>query len=142
MVAVNEAGQVMILEGYKHGLGRSAWQTPGGYIEEGEEPLETAKRELLEETGYASDDWRHLGSFVVDANRRVNVGHFFLARAVRQVASPASDDLEESSIRWVAQTEVRVALVDGRVGVISHGVNIALALLVLSERPDGSYEGR
>jgi ADP-ribose diphosphatase len=87
----------------------------------------------LEETGYASDDWQHLGSFVVDANRRVNVSHFFLARNARHVAAPRSDDLEQFVFWWADQSEVRQALRDGRVGVISHAANLALALLTLGE---------
>ena len=128
---LNEAGRVLILEGYKHGLGRSSWQVVGGYVEEDEDPLLAAQRELLEETGYASDDWRHLGSFVVDANRHVGTGHFFLARDARPLAPPDHDDLEGFEVKWVSLEEVGAALRDGRVGIISYGVNIALALLAL-----------
>lgn len=128
---LNEAGQALILVGYKHGLGKSSWQVVGGYVEDEEDPLRTAQRELLEETGYASDDWRHLGSFVVDANRHVGKGHFFLARDARPVARPDHDDLEGFEVRWVSLEEVGAALRDGRVGIISYGVNIALALLAL-----------
>ncbi|HEY0070398.1 MAG TPA: NUDIX hydrolase [Chloroflexia bacterium] len=128
---LNEAGEALILEGYKHGLGRSSWQMVGGYLEEGEDPLLAAQREMREETGYASDDWRHLGSFVVDANRHVGTGHFYLARDARSVARPEHDDLEGFEIRWVSLEEVGRALRDGRVGIISYGVNIALALLAL-----------
>ena len=128
---LNEAGEALILEGYKHGLGRSSWQVIGGYLEEGEDPLHAVQREMLEETGYASDDWQHLGSFVVDANRYVGTGHFYLARRARPVAPPDHDDLEGFEIRWVSLEEVDQALRDGRVGIISYGVNIALALLAL-----------
>jgi ADP-ribose pyrophosphatase len=132
VAVVNEAGEIMVLEGYKHGLGRSSWQVPGGYLEAGEEPLAAARRELKEETGYESGDWRHLGSFVVDANRRVGVGHFFLALNARQVAAPAHDDLEAFAVKWVEMGEVKEALLDGRVGIISYAANLALALIVLA----------
>ena len=128
---LNQAGQALILEGYKHGLGRSSWQVVGGYLEEDEDPLRAVQRELLEETGYASDDWRHLGSFVVDANRHVGTGHFYMALDARPVAPPDHDDLEGFEVRWMSLEEVGAALRDGRVGIISYGVNIALALLSL-----------
>ncbi|MEO5952442.1 MAG: NUDIX hydrolase, partial [Chloroflexia bacterium] len=83
VVAQDESKQILILESYKHGLGRSSWQVVGGYIEPNEDSLHTAKRELLEEAGYTSDDWLNLGTFVVDANRRASWAHIFLARDVR-----------------------------------------------------------
>jgi ADP-ribose pyrophosphatase len=139
-VVLNEAGQVMVLEGYKHGLGRSSWQMVGGYLEDGEDALQAIRRELLEETGYASEQWQALGSFVVDANRRVNVGHFYLARQARQVAAPNHDDLESFEIRWCSVEEATQALLDGRVGIMSSAVNLALALLAIGAAEPGVRE--
>lgn len=130
---LDQFGRAMLLEGYKHGLGRSNWQVLGGYLEEGEDPLQAARRELIEETGYQSDEWQYLGSYVVDANRYVGTGHFFLAKNARQVAQPDHDDLERFVVRWVSPDDFREALFDGRVGIISYAVNISLALLALQE---------
>jgi ADP-ribose pyrophosphatase len=129
-LVLNEQGQALILEGYKHALGRSTWQVLGGYLEAGEEPLAAAKRELLEETGFASDNWHHLGSFIMDPNRYTGLGHFFLARAAHKVAEADHDDLEEFNIRWVTLEELQKAVLDGRVGAISYALNISLALLI------------
>lgn len=128
---LNPLGMVMILEGYKHGLGQSSWQVLGGYLEAGEDPLKAVKRELLEETGYQSDEWLALGSHVVDANRFVGRGHFFLARNARQISEPDYHDLEKISIRWETPQEVRRALFDGRVAILSYAINIALGLLAI-----------
>jgi ADP-ribose pyrophosphatase len=136
-VVLNQAGEAMIIEGYKHGLGRSNWQVLGGYLEKGEEPLAAVQRELREETGYHSEDWQHLGTFVVDANRRVGTGHFYLARQARSVQQPDHDDLEKFAIHWVSLAELQQAVSDGRVAIISYAVNIALALLAL-HLPDPS----
>ncbi len=130
-LVVDGAGRAMILEGYKHGHGNSNWQVLGGYLEAGEDPFQAVKRELLEETGYSSDEWRHLGSFTVDANRHVGTGHFFLAQGVHKVAEPDHDDLEEFIIRWVSLADLRQALFDGRVAIASYAINIALGLLAL-----------
>src|SRR3954471_17116169 len=94
VVVENEAGELLILEGYKHGIGRSSWQVVGGYIEKGEEPEAAARREMLEEAGYTSDHWQALGTFVVDGNRRVSTAYLFLARHARPATRAASDDLE------------------------------------------------
>lgn len=138
-LVLNSQGQCLILEGYKHGLGRDNWQVLGGYLEEGEEPLAAAQRELLEETGYTSDKWLHLGSFVVDANRYVGTGHFFLAYDAHKIAQPDYDDLEAFEIRWEYPAELLQALSDGRVAIMSYAINIALALLAL-ESPQSSID--
>jgi ADP-ribose pyrophosphatase len=128
---LNSHGKIMILEGYKHGLGQSSWQVLGGYLEAGEDPLAAVKRELLEETGYHSDEWLPLGTHVVDANRFVGQGHFFLAHNARQISEPDYHDLEEITLRWETPQEVRQALFDGRVAILSYAVNIALGLLAI-----------
>lgn len=132
IVAENEAGEILILDGYRHGLGRSSWQVVGGHIEPNEDPLATAQRELLEEAGYASGSWTSLGSFVVDANRRVSHAHFFLARQAYPSNKLISDDLEQSELKWVAQSEAKQALIDGRVAISSSALALALALDVLA----------
>ncbi len=132
-MVIDESGQALVLEGYKHGLGRPSWQVVGGYLEAGEDPLAAIQRELLEETGYRCEHWQHLGSFVVDANRYVGMGHFYLARNVQQIASPSPDDLEPFSMRWVSTSELLGALADGRVGIMSYAVNIALGLLAINQ---------
>ncbi|MDX1686399.1 MAG: NUDIX hydrolase [Candidatus Promineifilaceae bacterium] len=132
-VVFDEQGRALILDGYKHGMRRCGWQVVGGYVETDENPLRAVERELLEETGYKAEEWRYLGSFVVDPNRRVGVGHFFLALNARAVSEPANGDLEESTLRLVSFDELRYALVDGRLGVISYALNVMLAFMALEK---------
>jgi ADP-ribose pyrophosphatase len=132
VVAESEAGELLILEGYKHGLGRSSWQVVGGYLEDGEEPEAAARREMLEESGYESNEWQALGSFVVDANRRAGMAHIFLARHARPADRVESDDLEQMKLRWVTVEEARRALYDGRVAIISTAMALGLALPLLT----------
>jgi ADP-ribose pyrophosphatase len=131
VVAQNEAGEVLMLEVYKHGAGRVSWQVVGGYLEDGEEPSEAARRELLEEGGLCSDEWVSLGEFVVDGNRRNNTAHLFLAKRVYDGSAVPSDDLEVARRMWITVDEAREALRDGRVQIISTAVALALAMLHL-----------
>lgn len=128
---LNEAGEALLMVGYKHGIGRVSWQTVGGYLEPGEDPLHAVQRELMEETGYGSEDWQPLGSFVVDANRHTGTGHFFLARRAWQASEAYEPDTEGAQVLWVPVAEVRRALQDGRVVGMAYALNIALALLAL-----------
>lgn len=130
---LNDAGEALIIEGYKHGNGWNGWQVVGGYLEEGEDPYTAVQRELLEETGYSSDNWLYLGSYTMDANRQVGIGHFFYATGAQRIAEPDHDDLEAFDVKWVSVKDLKYALIDGRVGVISYAANIALALLMLEK---------
>ena len=130
---INGDGEGLVLEGYKHGHGRITWQTIGGYLEKDEDPFTAIQRELLEEAGLTCRRWKHLSSFVVDANRRVGVGHFFLGYGPVKVAEPDSGDLEPYTPKWVNVNVLKQALWDGRIGIMSHGINVALALLALEK---------
>ncbi len=70
MFAQTDKGAVVMARHYKHGPRHVILSLPAGHLEPGEQPLDSAKRELLEETGFVADDkdWRSLGSFVVSGN--------------------------------------------------------------------------
>jgi 8-oxo-dGTP pyrophosphatase MutT (NUDIX family) len=106
--AVTEDEQVIVVEQYKHGIGENEVDLPAGYLDEDDpSPLAGTQRELLEETGYASDDWRPLGDFVVDPNRSRNRFYYFLARNVRRVAEPRLDPTEELVLHFVPLADLR-----------------------------------
>jgi 8-oxo-dGTP pyrophosphatase MutT (NUDIX family) len=129
-VVLNEAGEALILEGYKHGTGWSSWQMLSNYLEDGENPLTAAQRQLLAETGYRTSAWSYLGSYVVDPNRHVGVGHFFCAHAARP-ATPPENGNPAATLRWVPITDLRFALLDGRIANLSDAIAISLALLTV-----------
>src|SRR5438105_4376406 len=82
VVPMTREGKVVMVRGYKHGLGRINLSPPAGLLEPGEEPLRAAQRELLEETGYVTNDWTFLGKFIVDGNRQCGTMHLFVAHNV------------------------------------------------------------
>ena len=64
IVALDEAGQVLLIRQYRHPVGRLLWELPAGLRDvAGEPPLATAQRELLEEAGYRAADWHVLVDF-------------------------------------------------------------------------------
>jgi ADP-ribose pyrophosphatase len=127
MVAVTDSDEVILVRSYKHGARTVSLAVPAGYIEDGEESLAAAKRELLEETGYASDSWTSLGSYVVDGNYGVATEHIFLARAARKVSEPASGDLEEMEVVAVPVAEISGYVGRGEVVQLSSAAALAIA---------------
>lgn len=121
-------GRVILLNQYKHGVGRATLTLPGGGLVPGESPLVAAQRELLEETGYEAENWRSLPSFITSANYRCSEGHIFVAQNARQVTAPNSGDLEDMEIILLSPTELIQAVHQGEVVVLGALATIALAL--------------
>lgn len=125
-------GRVIVERQYKHGARDITLVMPAGSIESGEQSLEAAQRELLEETGYRSDRWHPLGAFVGHGNFGCGRIHFFMAKDAYRVAEPESGDLEEMEILLMKPSELQDALLQGRVVTLGTAVAIALGQLALS----------
>lgn len=132
VVAVTEADDFLCFNQTKYATGQTL-AIVGGYIDEDEEPLAAAQRELLEETGYAASGWRALGSFAVDANRGCGTGHLFLATGARHQQPIDADDLEEQELIRLSRTQIEAELRAGSIKVLSWAAAIALALPLLDE---------
>jgi ADP-ribose diphosphatase len=136
VVALTDDGSFLLFRQTKYAVQGTALGPVGGYVEPGEAPLDAARRELLEETGYEAREWTSLGSYVVDGNRGCGVGHLYLARGARRVAEPVADDLEEQELLTLTRDEVEAALLAGGFGVLSWAAAVAIALLALDrDRP-------
>ena len=119
-------GMVATLHQYKHGLNAETITLPGGSFEDDEQPLEAARRELLEETGLASDQWYFLGTFRQHGNYDCGDGHYFLASDCRFVDSIRSGDLETATLHWHHPDQLCRQLHHGRIDLMHHAFLIAL----------------
>ena len=128
VVAVTEDEHFICFRQVKYGIDGDTLAVVGGYIEQGEEPLEAAKRELLEETGYEAPDWISLGSYLVDPNRGIATGHLFLARSARYVTQRNADDLEEQELLLLTREEIEHAIEVGEIKVLAWAAAVAFAL--------------
>lgn len=130
--AVTEKGEVVFVEQYKHGMGEMSLDLSAGYMdEEDPSPLAAAQRELEEETGFQSDQWRFLVSLATSPNRSPAKLHYFLAVDCRPTGRQHFDPTEDLRVRLYPLAEVEDMILDGRVRTISSVAGIALGLLAL-----------
>ncbi|WP_448207959.1 NUDIX hydrolase [Azospirillum sp. sgz302134] len=125
--AETEDGRIIVYRQYRHGPRRVNLVFPGGHLSESEDPLAAAKRELLEETGFAADSWTDLGGYTVNANQGGSVAHMFHATGCRRVTEPLSDDLEETEILFLTRDELLAAIGRGEMALLTQ---IALVSMV------------
>ena len=98
IVALTPASKVLVVRQYKHGVGEVIRELPAGYIEDGEEPLLCAQRELREETGYEADTMEPLGILLAAPSAASYRGHFFLATGARRVGEQRLDANERIGV--------------------------------------------
>ena len=128
VVVETESGLFLCFRQLKYAVTEPMLAVVGGYIKPGEAPLAAAQREVREETGYISEDWLDLGSYLVDPNRGVATGYLFLARHARQVYPIDSDDLEEQEILLMSRDELESALWQGKFKILAWAAAVAFTL--------------
>jgi len=84
IVALLDDDRVVLERQFRYPLGRVLVEIPAGKLEQGEDHLETGKRELLEETGYVAREWRRLGEIHNAIGYSDEVIEIWLARGLEQ----------------------------------------------------------
>ncbi|MBC8447294.1 MAG: NUDIX hydrolase [Chloroflexi bacterium] len=126
--ALTADGRVPLVRQYKHGIGQAVYELPGGYLDDGEEPLACAQRELLEETGYVCQRWQSFGSLVVDSNRSHDRAHLFLGTGAHRVAAPRLDETESLTCTLHTPAELWAMVHDGEIETLATVAGILRAL--------------
>jgi ADP-ribose pyrophosphatase len=94
ILPITTDGKVVVENTWRYPIKREFLELPVGGIEAKEEPLDTAKRELMEETGYTGGEWEFLGSFYDNNSYSTAKTNIFLARNVIPGKAENSDENE------------------------------------------------
>ena len=92
---------------YRHGIGYTAMELCAGVCEEGELPLVSAQRELLEETGYGNGRWEEFMVISVNPGTHTNMTYCYLATDVEKLAEQSLDPTEDIDIHLLDLEEVK-----------------------------------
>jgi ADP-ribose pyrophosphatase len=113
-VALTDDGKVLLTRQYRHPLRRIIWDLPAGAMRPGEEAMEAASRELVEETGYRAGEWTKLVYFNQFPGS-MNIGtHLFLARELTWVGQNL-DEGEELKVTAIPFEQALDMVVSGEV---------------------------
>ncbi len=105
-LALTEDGRAILVKQYRHPVEEVLYETPGGFIDEGEDIITGIQRELLEETGYSFSQVEHLGKMAANPALLTNFTDLFLATGGKKVAGQNLDYNEEIDIVLVSMDEL------------------------------------
>lgn len=114
VIALDEDGRILLVRQYRTALERITIEVPAGKLDPGEDPLDAARRELSEETGYTSDSIRHLASIATAAGYSDEIIHIYMATGLHAGKAHPDDD-EFIAVEWVSLECLIDSVLDGRI---------------------------
>ena len=121
IVPLTENNTLLMIKQYRHATDGFIWEIPAGTLDPDETPLQCAKRELIEETGFSAKAWQKLGEITPLPGYSDERIHIFLATDL----TPASQDLDEDEILHVHRVSLADAVTMVRRGEIEDAKTIS-----------------
>jgi ADP-ribose pyrophosphatase len=126
VVALTPERRIVAVRQFRFGIRRQSLEIPAGLVDAGETPLQAAKRELAEETGYTARRWKPLGWSFANPAFLDNRAHHYLALDARKAHPPRLEDGEDLDCFELTLAEIREA-------VRTERMRNAMTLLALSK---------
>ena len=131
---VTEDGKIVMVKQYRHALGETCIETPGGCVDDTDKNFEEAiARELLEETGYAFSSYEYLGKISANPSTNNNLMQLFLARGGKKVSEQKLDGNEEIEIVLLSVDELKQMLKENKIVQAMHVTCILYAFEKMGE---------
>ena len=115
IVAVTDQEEIVLINQFRHGVSASVLEIPGGMIDEGEEPILSAERELLEETGYAAEEFIELGCVHPNPALFDNRCYTFLAKSARKIKEPKFEGAEDIETILYSVSDIKKLIQSGEI---------------------------
>jgi ADP-ribose pyrophosphatase len=128
-IAVTKDGRIILERQYRHAIGETGLEIPGGCVDKSDASLEAAiERELLEETGYRFDKIEYLGKTSSNTSTNSNLMYAFLATGGEKISGQDLDEGEDIEILLVTVDELVALVKAGKFLQSMHMVAVYLAL--------------
>lgn len=133
VLAVTPNNQVVILKQYYINVGKKLWSLVAGYVDKKETLLQTAKRELLEETGFKASKYINLG-WRIRGRWALGRGHYFLAQGAVKVSATNHEPAEDIEVKVVSMKKFKQLLASGAFKDVFAELGARLAVERLSNK--------
>lgn len=133
VIALTDDQQIVLVEQYRHGVDTITLEIPGGMADPGEDPIEAAKRELSEETGFSTSDWHSFGKVSSNPAILTNYTHLYFAENCEKTAPQQTDGHEDIKVHVLPLKDF-YDLVEN--GDIHHSIVVAAVAKLLLKRPE------
>jgi len=114
MMAVDEKKRILLVKQFRLPAGKELWELPAGRLDPGEKPLQAAKRELTEETGYKARTWAKVVSFWPSPGYVQERMTIFQATDLTAGEATPMDD-ERIETRWFTRREIKEMIAAGKI---------------------------
>ena len=133
VVAVTPREEIVLIRQFRHGTRTVTLEIPGGMVDPGETPLEAARRELVEETGYGTENWHLLGTVHPNPAIQDNSCYTYLATGAVKISEQQTEGTEDIEVFTAPVSETDKMVLEGK---ITHSLVIAaLYWYSLRKRP-------
>lgn len=129
VLAIDDGNRVLMIKQYRHPVGRELWEIPAGLRDaEGEPPLQTARRELLEEVGYTASEWYALIDYLTSPGFTDERIRIYLARGLTEVTNSDYEREHEEKFLVTAKVPLDEAVQLALAGRLHNGPAITAVL--------------
>src|SRR5262249_49275691 len=114
MMPVDEKNRILLVRQYRLPARRYLWELPAGTVDPGERPLQTARRELAEETGLRAKSWQKLAEFYPSPGFLAEKMTIYLATGLTAGTATPMDD-ERIEVRWFTAKQIDEMILTGKI---------------------------